>query len=358
MGLITSRYFRFMIEDFIMEEIEGVCPYCEAVRNIRIEHKKEFAKVRKEQVEIDSVFSVCSSCGKSFVTLPQMEENLKKARSAYRQIHEIISPEEIIAIRTKYNVSQKALAKILDIGELTINEYEQGILPSGAHNSLLQLVKKTENFISLFEKNKYRLSERQIKKVETALARLQTEMKSNKAPIDEETTIGGYKFLYHVKSNFDYSCMFSLIQLVLFFAQQALYKTVLLKILFYIDFSHFKEYGTSITGWEYVKLPYGPVPDDYKDIFYNGEKLQKFTISIDEATGGETVSLDSSFDPSVAEADFSPQEITTIKNVTLRLKDHSAKCISELSHQEDAWKCVEVSKPIPYSFAKNLKLSV
>lgn len=168
-----------------MEEFEGVCPSCEAVRNIRIEHKKELTKIRKEEVEIDSVFSVCSSCGKSFVTLPQMEENLKKARDAYRQNHAIISPEEIIALRAKYDISQKAFAKILDIGELTINEYEQGVLPSGAHNSLLQLVKKTENFISLFEKNKSHLSERQIKKLETALARLKTEIKSDRPPFDD-----------------------------------------------------------------------------------------------------------------------------------------------------------------------------
>lgn len=348
-----------MIEDIAMEEIEGVCPYCEEVRIIRIEHKKELTKIRKEQVEIDSVFSVCSSCGKSFVTLPQMEANLKKAREAYRQTHAIISPEEIIALRAKYDISQKAFAKILDIGELTINEYEQGVLPSGAHNSLLQLVKKTENFISLFEKNKSHLSERQIKKVETALARLRAEIESNRPPFDDcddGSTISKDEFEYHGKANFDYGCMFSMIQLVLFFAQQPLYKTVLLKILFYIDFSHFNQYGTSITGWKYVKLQYGPVPDDYKDILYNGEKLQKFIINIDEETGGETVSLDESFDHLAAEADFSPLEIATIREVTMKLKGFSANKISEISHQEDAWKLVEDSRPISYSFAKALKL--
>ena len=40
-------------------------------------------------------------------------------------------------------------------------------------------------------------------------------------------------------------------------------KTKLLKELFYIDFLYYKKSCISITGLEYAKLPYGPVPEDF-----------------------------------------------------------------------------------------------
>lgn len=94
----------------------------------------------------------------------------KTFRSIYREKNDIITPEEIVALRKKYNISQKAFGRVLDIGDLTINSYEQGALPSGAHNSLLRLCEVEENFRLLFNRNKRKLSERQIRKVKEVLS--------------------------------------------------------------------------------------------------------------------------------------------------------------------------------------------
>ena len=37
-------------------------------------------------------------------------------------------------------------------------------------------------------------------------------------------------------------------------------KTKLFKLLFFLDFIHFKKFGTSVTGYDYIAMPYGPVP--------------------------------------------------------------------------------------------------
>ena len=46
--------------------------------------------------------------------------------------------------------------------------------------------------------------------------------------------------------------------------QERVFKTKLMKLLFYADFSHFKKYSVSITGARYARLPYGPVPDQFE----------------------------------------------------------------------------------------------
>jgi len=118
------------------------------------------------------VFSVCETCGKDFASGEQMDAEIESARAVYRARHGIIGPAELVAMRARYDVSQKSFAKLLDIGDLTINSYEQGVIPSGAHNSLLKLVSIPENFLRLYSSNKSKLSERQKAKIDRALARL------------------------------------------------------------------------------------------------------------------------------------------------------------------------------------------
>jgi putative zinc finger/helix-turn-helix YgiT family protein len=156
----------------VLHVIRDACPHCEAVRNIRIVRERETMKIRGEDVEFDSVFSVCETCGKDFASGEQMDAELESARAVYRARHGIIGPEEIVAMRARYDVSQKSFAKLLDIGELTINSYEQGVIPSGAHNSLLRLASIPENFLRLYRTNKDRLSDRQKAKIDRALSRL------------------------------------------------------------------------------------------------------------------------------------------------------------------------------------------
>ncbi|MDA8426489.1 MAG: hypothetical protein M0Z80_10185 [Treponema sp.] len=132
----------------IREVIHDDCPHCEAMRSIEIVNGRETTKIRGEDADLSA------------------------ARAVYRERHGIIGPEELVALRRRYDVSQKSFAKILDIGDLTINSYEQGALPSGAHNSLLRLAEETANFRRLYQANKAGLSERQRAKIERALAAL------------------------------------------------------------------------------------------------------------------------------------------------------------------------------------------
>ncbi len=49
---------------------------------------------------------------------------------------------------------------------------------------------------------------------------------------------------------------------ILFFVShiKALGKVKLMKLLYYLDFDHYEQYGASVTGDEYLRWPKGPVP--------------------------------------------------------------------------------------------------
>jgi len=176
----------------VIRIIRDDCPHCEAMRDIRIVDGRETMKIRGEEVEFDAEYSVCETCGKDFATAEQMDSELSAARAVYRARHGIIGPEELVALRKRYDISQKAFAKILDIGDLTINSYEQGVLPSGAHNSLLWLVEEPANFRRLYETNKGSLSDRQRAKVERALADPEREKANNR--VETQVIVGESSF--------------------------------------------------------------------------------------------------------------------------------------------------------------------
>ena len=70
---------------------------------------------------------------------------MKKIFDKYRKEKNIISPEEIIDFRKKYNISQRELTGILDFGKMTINRYEKGSLPTKSQSDYLRLIFKNED---------------------------------------------------------------------------------------------------------------------------------------------------------------------------------------------------------------------
>jgi putative zinc finger/helix-turn-helix YgiT family protein len=156
--------------------MKTICPYCEAISDIHIIQKQENQIIRGKLITSDSEYSVCTACGQHFATAKQMEESLNKVLNTYREQENIIFPQEIVRIRNTYAVSQKAFAKILNLGELTINSFEQGSLPTKSVSNLIRLMEYPENFIRLFVQNKSLLSTFQTKKIEERLSHLSASM--------------------------------------------------------------------------------------------------------------------------------------------------------------------------------------
>lgn len=337
-----------------------VCPICLRESEIHIVHTMDSQKIKRDVVQATIESSVCSSCNEEFWTADQTQKNLEAFRAVYRAAHGIISPQGIVSLRQKYDVSQKTMGKLLDIGELTINSYEQGALPSGAHNNLLRFIDKLNNFRAIFERNKKKLSELQIRKISDRIIKLEIadyDASSIYGSVDRDETlsVAEQASQYNGYSRHDMERILSLMQVIIHVARKPLYKMALLKLVFYCDFSYYRDTGHSLTGWRYAKLPYGPVPDDYKQLMLAGEKIGRFFVEPDVEEKGELVSLKDDFNESLSEIFFSPSEMTIIGSVVHKLGGKAASELSRLTHEEDAWLKTENSRLISYTYAHTLR---
>jgi len=105
-------------------------------------------------------------------------------------------------------------------------------------------------------------------------------------------------------------------------------KTKLFKLLYYLDFIHFRETGRSVTGLDYFALPYGPVPcsllDEFKEMpddlssIITVEKPDKFNIIIAKKQ--------------FTDLHFSKRELRILNDVVYIFKDARADDMIEASH--------------------------
>ncbi len=162
-----------------------ICPNCEAFRKVEIIRALEETAVKGDSITAEVVYSKCSACSEEFSTPEQMDESLENAYQIYRENHRLIHPEQIVAIRKKYSISQKAFARILGFGELTINSYEQGAVPTKVSSNLIKLMKDTEVFLKLYEINREELSPAQQKKTDAKLKEILCDEKEWDKKVDQ-----------------------------------------------------------------------------------------------------------------------------------------------------------------------------
>ena len=125
--------------------------------------------------------------------------------------------------------------------------------------------------------------------------------------------------------------------------------TKLNKVLFFADFTHVRRCGQPITGAEYQKLPYGPAPRRLMPI-------RKALVASGDAALVEEQFLGRAQHRLVPNrrADlghFSDDELATIDSVLEDLAGLTGTQVSDLSHEEAAWRHTDFDATIPYELA-------
>jgi uncharacterized phage-associated protein len=126
-----------------------------------------------------------------------------------------------------------------------------------------------------------------------------------------------------------------LINAIIFFAKNTQYcgKTKLMKLLYFLDFCHFKQTGKSVTGLDYFAWEMGPVP---QALFVEiSNRMQP-----DMAEAIQVVPIDK-FQKIVAMKRFNgefftPREKRILENVSFIFKDVRADDMVEISHLPNA----------------------
>lgn len=141
-------------------------------------------------------------------------------------------------------------------------------------------------------------------------------------------------------------------QVLCYFLEQGstdLGKTKLMKLLYYTDFGHYRNFKAPITGAHYEKWPQGPVAPAALEAIIRLKENGK--IAPQKVRTGPYMQQSYIVQESVGDTALSIQEKSTVQAVWKRWKDASAYEIVEASHREAPWLSVQMWQPIPYHTA-------
>lgn len=317
------------------------CPYCDGYAILKKQDKD--LTYRKLVFTVVAHYYKCEKCDEEFTTTESDTITIKQVHNQYREKNSIPFPEEIFAIREKYELSAAKMSDVLGLGTNGYGNYEKGEMPLPAIANLITTSAKPIIFSELLDKAKAHFSSSAFQKAKDKVQFL----------IDQEThskSINAFLNIYSVPNNYTgYSTPNpdKIASLIATFIQNCKPeyndKLKLNKLLFFTDFCHYKNYAQSISGLSYRAIQYGPVPSNYDNIYTYLENEQIiFSDWIRLSNGGakEIFKSESEFDQKM----FSQDELETIESVIKTFSDTSTWDTMEHSHQEKAWKELEANK--------------
>ena len=319
-----------------------------------MELRKEEREIefRKEPFKVVFHYYYCKDSKEQFTDTVLDELNMNQLYNQYRKKHNLPFPEEIIAIREKYDLPANKMAEVLGFGINSYRNYEAGEVPSASNGKLIQLAADPMYFKKLLE-----LCEDCDEKVKTKTLKLIEDLieknKSDDFAFEEHLLHGKLPDEYtgYRKSNFN-----KFKEMVVYFAEQLQpWKTQLNKLLFYADFLNYKRTGFSMSGMRYRAIEMGPVPHNYKSIFeymYNEGYVEVKEVMFGEGIGEQfKPQSKSKFNPSL----FDSNELKALREVATKFKDIKTADVIALSHKEKAWLENEKKKElISYRYAFDL----
>ena len=110
-----------------------------------VKTRSQSGRVRGEEISVEMPVRLCATCGEELSDTALDDAMLIATYDVYRARHNLIFPAEIVALRQKYGLSQKNLALLLGLGEITVHRYETGALAEEAPSKLLRLMENPAN---------------------------------------------------------------------------------------------------------------------------------------------------------------------------------------------------------------------
>ncbi len=126
----------------------------------------------------------------------------------------------------------------------------------------------------------------------------------------------------------------------------------LAKILYFIDFGYFAQNNQSISGIDYLKFQYGPVPRglrDYIKLLESENLLERKTYITDDTEKEVLITQTGKY---LNKTRFSNNEIETINNTIKGAKGLSSRQLSTETHYHQSWITTFTGEIIDYEKAK------
>jgi len=338
------------------------CPICGQNHEVQFKTRKQVAIIKDEEVTYQEEYYLCTNeCeNNEFVSGELLDSNLLRARDAYRKNNNLLTSNQIKAIRKKYDLNQAELSLILGWGGITITRYETKQIQDYSHDKILKMIDSNALFLlDCYNENKDKLlkkvSEKRCNEIEVKIKDMVAEF--TLYYLNEQELIA--KYLKY--SNDDACCGYKRIDIsklesvINYIAKKVdnLYKVKLMKILWYCDFMYFKRFGKSLTGIVYEHKPMGALPIGYNQI----TRLKTITRKVEEFEADDgTVTEGCHIFPSnkYSAEPLKVDEQKVVDEVIDMVMDMSTKLIVNKMHEEKAYKETKENEIISYKYAKDM----
>lgn len=331
----------------IINIAEVSCPHCGETGSLKFTTLQDTVEVRGFSVTVNKVKRHCDNCGTEFENTKDHDWK-REAFDAYRAAFGIPSGDQIRAWREEYGLTQAEVSALLGWGEVTIGRYEKGALPSEAQATQLKSVMSKEGlYRALEEKSGAVVPEKREHLMEvlkpSVIKAMYRKMVGDIYCTSNEVYNGGRQFVFEKAA--------ALISLL---SEAREPVTKFNKLMFYSDFLSKIELGHSITGVQYCKYQYGPVPDKF-DTLYDCMKVHE-VIDVEEVVIGIYPSKIVCPMNVGYQEHLSEEEKVIALRVVNFFKTYNASTIADYSHEERAWLEVGMKDPIPYTYANTISL--
>ena len=331
------------------------CPFCNIEHEVQIIHTETSLEIKGDIVEYIEEGFACPNTmnedGNSWAPGKMFDENLLRARDAYRVKHNLLTSSQIIEIRKKYKFTQKELSNLLGGGDVTVARYETKSIQEETFDSLLRMVSKSPSFaLEQLLKHKHLFNDARFDELKSKLkvmiktdnnTYLRYQAITNKyIDYDIECDANGYKLLDIDKVG----------DMISYFAKHVenLYKVKLMKLLWYCDVLFFNKHGRAITGLVYLHKPLGALPLAHNEIIYL-PTVRVVEEEYEESTSYHIVPFDDAAEPA-----FTLEEQEILSKVALKFKAMTGKAISDYMHGEEVYKETAQNEVIPFGMTNNI----
>lgn len=296
-----------------------------------------------QEVEFVLKRRFCKNCN-SLAYDPELDNKAgEEAIKLYNEKYGIPG-DKIKKLRKNFNLSQELFSRVIGCAKKTLISYELGTsIPNDIYAIIINsILAKPETVLTFVDVNKQNFTNQEYEKIIINVNNYLDNSKNN----NYLTEFNGYTKLDINKVK----------GMILYFSNKGILKTKLLKEMFYADFLYYKKMGRSITGLEYAKLNFGPVPNNYEKIITDMVEDCLIDYEIEFNSNYESHNIVSIID--YDEKIFSNDELDMIKRVKNYFKNFNSSKIVDFSHNEKAFIEPKLFEKISYEYACDIERDI
>lgn len=162
----------------------AICIECGCKTTYTLKTTLEELTIRGVTFRYVEYSAYCTRCGNEVYVAEINDENVQSREDGYRRAAQLITVSEINEILERYSIGAGPLAKLLGFGDVTINRYIAGQLPSKTHSDRLkEILESHETMERCLEAHKSEISGVAYNKCRTAIDKLQNIYSDKKVDI-------------------------------------------------------------------------------------------------------------------------------------------------------------------------------